>query len=189
MTTTSIYAIGGVPATGKTTLINTILGKTNDWRVLKPYPLVDSLFSPSMKTYIVGKYSPYYPVKGYAQGTDRLSMQVQPSFVKYIQLVQPSRVIFEGDRLFTSSCLKILKKSSNLQGCVLAVTKDELDARHVRRGDKQTEKFLTGRKTKYSNILAEEELKDCLTVKTNQTPKDTELIIDTIFEHLGIENL
>lgn len=189
MRKTTIIGIGGVPATGKTTLMKTILGKATDWRVTKPYALLDSVFSVDLGTYVLGKYNPYYEFRGYAEGTDRLSMQVQPSFVKYVDLVRPRRLIFEGDRLFNKSCVTQLMNLENVRvKCfVLAATHEELHRRHEKRGDNQTEKFLASRKTKVSNFLKDDSLAKITQVVTHETENDTEKLVESILKELNAE--
>jgi len=57
----NIFAIGGIPGTGKTTLMNAIMKSiADDWVAEKPVDLLDSIYSKSRDTYVFGKYSPYY---------------------------------------------------------------------------------------------------------------------------------
>ena len=94
-----IIALGGEPATGKTTLMFELIKKTDDWQIVKPEKLLDAMYSDKLKTYILGKYE---KDGNTFQGTDRLSMAVQPDAVKFLKSAKDVNIIFEGDRLFNS---------------------------------------------------------------------------------------
>ena len=70
-----VIAIGGEPATGKTTLMFELIKLADDWEIVKPKKLLDAMYSKKQNLYILGKYANDGNV---FQGTDRLSMAVQP---------------------------------------------------------------------------------------------------------------
>ena len=186
---TKLLAIGGVPATGKTSLMKKFISTTGEWRASKLLPLVDAIYNRDKDGYILGKYFPYYEISGYAQGTDKLSMGVQPKVVKYLKVVQGVKCIFEGDRLFTTSFLQSTKDTGvDVLAIILDVDKDLLHERHESRGDNQTEKFLKSRETKYNNIY--EAGKDGLGVLRlpNNTEVDQEKILHIMKEWLNADN-
>lgn len=147
-----VIGIGGMPGTGKTTLIKKFMEQVNDWETVKPVPLLDSLYSKKLDCYILGKYDPWYPRKGYAMGTDLLSMAVQPQAEKFISNTK-SFVLFEGDRLFTGKFLDyIINQGKSCLFIILEAEQDTLNKRYEDRGSNQSDKFLNGRRTKYENI-------------------------------------
>ena len=73
-----IIAIGGEPATGKTTLVKSILMRFKPLKKFK-YGLVQGLYNERLKLYIIGVYD-----GSIFSGTDKLSMAVQPDFIKLI---------------------------------------------------------------------------------------------------------
>jgi hypothetical protein len=129
-----------------------VISLVDDWEKQKPEKLLDVLYSRSLNLYILGKYenddNPF-------QGTDRLSMAVQPDAVSFIQNNR-SKVLFEGDRLFNSKFIdEILKVTEDFRILVLTAPQQTIDQRHVDRKDNQSDQFKNGRKTndtiKFSN--------------------------------------
>ena len=51
-----VIAMGGEPATGKTTLMFKLISMANDWRVVKRQKLLDAMFSSKLNLFILGKY-------------------------------------------------------------------------------------------------------------------------------------
>ena len=87
-------AIGGVPATGKTTLVKMIYNKMH--KVNFEYGLVKGHYDKDNNIALLGLYNQ----NNTFLGTDRLSMGVNKQFLQYISMVQRN-IIFEGDRLFS----------------------------------------------------------------------------------------
>ena len=165
-----IFAIGGIPGTGKTTLVKNALDNLAiDWEPAKPADLLDGVYSKSRNCYVFGKYAPWYDVEGYAQGTDKLSMAVQPKAIEFIAQTDAS-IIFEGDRLFTASlletCLDLADTESN-----------DVEQRYKDRGSVQSDKFIRGRKTKYNNIAKNFLLWENIETHKHNTVEDTDSIV------------
>lgn len=183
-----IIGIGGMPGTGKTTLVKKFMERTDDWKVVKPVPLLDALYSEKLDCYVLGKYDPWYPSEGYAMGTDRLSMAVQPNAEKFISETNSS-VVFEGDRLFTGKFLDfIIEEDKECFFLILETNDSKLKERYDERGSNQDEKFISGRRTKYENIwsgltgnLFSDE--DYIAKVKHETEQDTVSIIE---EYLSI---
>ena len=100
-------AIGGVPATGKTTLVKTILN------VMKP----KSMFKYGLlRGYLANDCSilGIYKKDEVFAGTDKLSMAVQKDFEAYINKNR-THILFEGDRLFTKNNLLTLSEHYQLK--------------------------------------------------------------------------
>ena len=64
--------------------------------------------------------------------------------------------MFEGDRIFNQSFLEFCMglKNVDLQVVHLTVPETMLTERYAERGSEQSETFLKGRATKYSNLLS-----------------------------------
>lgn len=175
-----VIAIGGVPATGKSTLMKALvedLGGLTE--VTQPEKLVYG--HAYDKVFIFGRYDGdnAFP------GTDRMSMAVQPMAKKYIEdrKDEDLTVIFEGDRLFNQSFLTFIYetiKPEDLFILILKASKDEVSKRHVDRADTQDDKFLSGRVTKYANIASDLVLQERMKEVRHQTPEDTKNIIKII---------
>jgi uridine kinase len=134
-----IIAIGGEPASGKTTLVKKILKKFN----LKKfkYGFVRGYYVNNI--YFIGIYN-----KDLFSGTDKLSMAVQPHFIKFCNSIKNSVIVFEGDRLFNQSLFDKL----NCKIIIITANEEIKKQRHIDRRDTQTDKFLKAKKTKIKNI-------------------------------------
>jgi hypothetical protein len=182
-----VIAMGGEPATGKTTLMFKLISMADDWKVVKPEKLLDAMWSEKLRTYILGKYEKDGNV---FQGTDRLSMAVQPDANKFISSLSYDaqnehndvvNVIFEGDRLFNQKFIdEIASATDNFKILILETSHDEKEKRHVDRNDDQDDKFKNSRKTKISNIRSSLFLLDYIEVMRNENLSDQQNVIDCI---------
>lgn len=177
----NVIAMGGEPATGKTTLIFKLISLADDWQVCKPQKLLDAMYSKKLNLYILGKYEKDGNV---FQGTDRLSMAVQPDADKFFTEIADKdfNVIFEGDRIFNSKMLERLADlyPNTFKILILEATHKTKEQRHVDRKDDQDDKFKNSRKTKISNISSSLVLMDYIDVMVNETLDDQKKIIDYI---------
>ena len=180
----SIVGICGVAGTGKTTIMKEFLKETDDWIIIKPEPLLDSLYSKKLDCYVLGKYSPYYdkaPV-GYAEGTDRLSMAVQQNALTFFTSLK-SNCIFEGDRLSNLSVFHHIIGTG--KPCMFVMLQSNLlEQRYKERGSNQSMKFIKGRFTKYSNIEGDFKIRQHLKVFNNNKTEDIVSINKAITEFL-----
>jgi hypothetical protein len=182
-----VIAMGGEPATGKTTLMFKLISMADDWKICKPEKLLDAMYSEKLNLYILGKYANDGNV---FQGTDRLSMAVQPDAEKFfVGLDSDStqggyniNVIFEGDRLFNGKMLDRLSElfPNDFKILILTVKDSTLDQRHIDRKDDQDDKFKNSRKTKISNIMGSLTLMDYIETAVNENLDDQSKIIDHI---------
>lgn len=174
-----LIAIGGIPGTGKTTLVKALLATKGDWQATKPVPLLDALYSPSLDLYILGRY-PENEVFG---GTDRLSMAVQPKAKAFVESTN-SHVLFEGDRLFNLSFLTHVKElgKHGLHIVSLETEETELPSRYASRGSNQSEKFIKGRRTKVAKVLSQ--LNQFAKTFPHNEPTDTVNCVNHILEVL-----
>lgn len=161
-----VIAIGGVPATGKTTMMRRIIKNLMPLSTFK-YKLVNGLYNRKKNIYIIGIYN-----EELFSGTDKLSMAVQPSFVELTRKVQSGKFIFEGDRLFNQS----LFDQVNCEKIILEADEDLIEQRHKNRNDTQSEQFKKAKRTKIQNIVD----KYNVTIMKNNTKKDS----DNIFNYI-----
>lgn len=182
-----LIAIGGEPATGKTSLMFELIKLADDWKLVKPQKLLDAMWSEKLRTYILGKYENDGNI---FQGTDRLSMAVQPDATKFITTLAYEantehndvvNIIFEGDRLFNNSFLEVCADSvKEFKILILTANQKSIDQRHVDRNDNQNEKFKNGRKTKISNIMGSLVLFDYIESIENESYEDQAKILSVI---------
>jgi broad-specificity NMP kinase len=163
MKTRKLIAVGGQPGTGKTTLFRKFI-EGKKWIEVEPAKLVSALYNEEMDLYILGKYQEGETFAG----TDRLSMAVQPEMQKWIQ-THNCNILFEGDRIFNQSFLEFAMglPNTDLQVVYLKAPKEILEQRYKDRGSDQSEQFLRGRETKYSNLLSNFELMPYITEFSN----------------------
>jgi hypothetical protein len=178
-----VIAMGGEPATGKTTLMFKLISMADDWKTVKPQKLLDAMYSEKLNLYILGKYANDGNV---FQGTDRLSMAVQPDAEKFFMELDYENanvnVIFEGDRLFNSKLLDKLATvfPNSFKVLVLTASHNTKEQRHVDRKDDQDDKFKTSRATKISNIMGSLTLMDYIETMVNENLDDQSKIIENI---------
>ena len=158
-----IIAVGGQPGTGKTTLFRKFMEGKN-WEKVEPKKMLPALYSKELDLYILGKYEDGETFAG----TDRLSMAVQPIAQEFVKETT-SNILFEGDRIFNQSFLEFVMNTQgvDLQVVYLKVPDSTLKERYIERGSDQSETFLKGRATKYSNLLSNFELMPYITEFSN----------------------
>lgn len=161
-------AIGGVPATGKTTLMKNIINILQPKEKFK-FGLLRGYVKDNIS--ILGVYN-QGDIFG---GTDKLSMAVQTDYKKYIDKMIMD-CIFEGDRLFTKNNLLELCLKYETKIIILKNDEETLKSRHELRGDNQSAVFIKGRTTKINNISLEQDLKPYITeYKLNSMEESVDL--------------
>jgi broad-specificity NMP kinase len=175
-----LIAVGGQPGTGKTTLFRKFM-EGKKWIECEPAKLISAMYNEEMDLYILGKYQEGETFAG----TDRLSMAVQPEIQKWIQGIN-SNVLFEGDRIFNQSFLEFAMglDQTDLQVVYLKAPKEILEQRYKDRGSDQSEQFLRGRETKYSNLLSNFELMPYITEFTNTNLEEQGKVLAFLEKHL-----
>jgi broad-specificity NMP kinase len=175
-----LIAVGGQPGTGKTTLFRKFM-EDKKWIECEPAKLVSAMYNEDMDLYILGKYQEGETFAG----TDRLSMAVQPELQKWIQ-THNSNILFEGDRVFNQSFLEfsMALPQTDLQIVYLKAPKEILEQRYVDRGSDQSEQFLRGRETKYSNLLSNFELMSYITEFANTNLEEQSKVLAFLDKHL-----
>ena len=178
--TRKIIAVGGQPGTGKTTLFRKYMeGKT--WVETNPAKLVVANYNTERDLYILGKYE-----EGEIfAGTDRLSMAVQPPLQEWIAS-HNCNILFEGDRVFNQSFLEFCMELPNTDLLVvyLKAPKETLEQRYKDRGSDQSEQFLRGRETKYSNLLSNFDLMSYIIEFPNTNLEEQAKVLAFLENHL-----
>jgi len=178
--TRKIIAVGGQPGTGKTTLFRKYMeGKT--WVETNPAKLVVANYNTERDLYILGKYE-----EGEIfAGTDRLSMAVQPPLQEWIAS-HNCNILFEGDRVFNQSFLEFCMGLPNTDLLVvyLKAPKETLEQRYKDRGSDQSEQFLRGRETKYSNLLSNFDLMSYIIEFPNTNLEEQGKVLAFLENHL-----
>jgi dephospho-CoA kinase len=172
---TVIIALGGEPASGKTTLLKRVRQNFATLTTFKQ-GLVCGSYCPSTNVYFVGVFD-----NTMFEGTDKLSLSVQPSFIEFVKNTNNAKIVFEGDRLFNASLFEQLPSII----FILDIDKTIHAQRHAQRGHAQNETFLKGRKTKIANV------KNTFThtILNNNTNDDIETNTKAIMEVLLMQNI
>ena len=179
--TRKIIAVGGQPGTGKTTLFRKYMEGKN-WVFGEPAKLVSASYNAERDLHILGKYDEGETFAG----TDRLSMAVQPPLQEWIAS-HNCNILFEGDRVFNQSFLEFCMglPNTDLQIVYLKAPKDLLEQRYKDRGSDQSDQFLRGRETKYSNLLSNFELMSYITEFSNTNLEEQGKVLAFLDKHLG----
>lgn len=151
--------IGGVPCSGKTSLVRAALSiwlpGGEQKRNIFCYQTARAIHIPEHKLFVMGKYDGKM-----FDGTDRLSMAVQPHFEMMLLWLSGRRrfddytILFEGDRLFNSKTLRRCRDYGPCLWIVLQAAPGMLKERHQARGAAQTERFLRSRETKTLHLIS-----------------------------------
>ena len=176
-----LIAVGGSPGTGKTTLFRKFM-EGKEFQPIEPAKLVSAMYNTERDLYILGKYE-----EGEVfAGTDRLSMAVQPAMQEWIAS-HNCNVLFEGDRIFNQSFLEFAMglPDTELHIVFLSAPKDILEARYKERGSDQSEQFLRGRETKYSNLLSNFDLMPYITEFANTNLEEQAKVLTFLEDKLG----
>ena len=171
-----IVAVGGSPGTGKTTLFRKFM-EAHTWEKVEPKKMLPALYCKELDLYVLGKYEEGETFAG----TDRLSMAVQPIAQEFVSECK-SNILFEGDRIFNQSFLEFAMglPEVELDVVFLKVPKDILEQRYVDRGSDQSETFLKGRATKYSNLLSNFDLMPYVSEFNNTNLEEQEKVLSFI---------
>ena len=176
-----VIAIGGEPGSGKSTLMNKILDQYS-WKMEYDKVKLVPYLTNTDGVYVLGKY---FEEGQTFSGTDRMSMAVQPEAIKFLaSLPKDSIVLFEGDRLFTSSFLEHCIDNYELEIIYLQTDKDVRTERYKERGSNQNETWLQGRETKIANILSNMTLMFNVVKFKNNNTDDQKIIVEHITKYL-----
>lgn len=177
-----IIAIGGEPASGKTTLISTFLKHLGTFKEFQ-FGLLKGMVFKQHKIVVLGVYD-----GSLFAGTDRLSMAVQPNAERFLdsfyEYFPGHFLIFEGDRLFNESFLRKCKEvCPDMIAMILTASDEEKKRRHIKRADSQSDTWLQGRRTKLENLKQKFEWIQSF---PNSTVDDYQSNLLTLLEGMGI---
>jgi len=147
--TKQLTLIGGLPATGKTTLMKQIRTKLGKTFTRKEHGLLR--YEDYLHHVVLGIYDDTT-----FAGTDKLSMAVMKDTTSFLQ-TNAKKVLVEGDRLFNKKFIDAATSLGyNVNIAICTVTDfNELLKRYQQRGKMQSESFIKGRNTKIINIISE----------------------------------
>jgi len=144
-----IIIIGGVPCSGKTTLMKTIISDLGLYELYEPTLLFKS--QKYKDILVVGQY----PENETFGGTDRLSYSTINKFQEFInqEVKKHKHILIEGDRFFQAKNLEFLLDEHDAMVYTLKIQPEEEKRRHVKRNDTQSEKWLKGRHSQISHLF------------------------------------
>ena len=168
----TIIAIGGVPASGKTTLVRKLMQGLGKW---EPYEhrLVKGHYNIEKNIYVIGIYN-----NDLFSGTDKLSMAVQPVFLDWVPTTNGATIIFEGDRLFNQSLFNKYRKTKIY---VVEAMPDIIDQRRNDRATEQSIKFLKAKHTKILKVKHN----NVYELLLNNKPIDIQDNVQTIIDYIN----
>ena len=143
-----IIMIGGIPCSGKSTLMRSLISEMGSHEDVEPMKLF-----PCQKhgdVLVVGRY----PVGETFGGTDRISYGAISKFRDFIEQETPKHkhIILEGDRFCRAKDIEWLLSEHDAKVFILKVTAETEKERHIGRGDEQSEKWLQTRRTLINNL-------------------------------------
>ncbi len=88
-------------------------------------------------------------------GTDALSMSIQPEAISWVRTAPYRLILGEGARLATRGFVEAARDAGyNVHTFYMDATRQELDARRLKRGSNQDEKWIRGASTRAANLHA-----------------------------------
>jgi len=176
-----IFGIGGVPASGKSTIVEEFIRAHMNEVVLFAAMRVKGIADLEREIVVLGRYGMKFG------GTDRLAFNVMPDFKRWMATMQNDfpacRILFEGDRLFNGKAIEFLTNLDiETQFCILDVDPFERDKRAKDRDDSHTQKFVKSRRTKYKNLS----VKYNIPIVPNNNWKESELFIKSIAKFFNL---
>lgn len=153
----TVVGLAGKPAAGKSTLMLEVINHLSGGQKGRGVALglIKAQAYDQGKGIVLGVYDGTL-----FQGTDRLSMAVQPDAIKLFAKLQNTpaydgwQVFFEGDRLFNSKLISALHDMNiPTRLYMLEASPDVLATRYAERNNVQTEKWIASRETKCKNLL------------------------------------
>lgn len=175
-----ITLIGGIPCSGKSTLMRGLLSRLSKPKLIEPMPLFKCQEHDDIL--VLGQY----PEGETFGGTDKLSHGSIPKFREFITMVQPKykHILIEGDRYFRGQDIEWLVDNYDANVYVLTCDFEIEEQRHKDRGDTQSEVWLKGRRSQINNILTNMNLMGKIEVIKNNSSEDRRNLEYRIYESL-----
>lgn len=191
MTTVRVVGIGGLPASGKSTLVKAVVRAMGGWekfRRVRVDPIRGYMID-ELGLLIIGLYG-----RDTYSGTDRLSTNLQGPALALLSDAAGNpalgirRVLFEGDRLFTESFILGVQEDSriSLSMMVLTVGQEMLQRRRRNRLSFQNESWIAGRQTKLNRLSAR--FPDTFSTHRNETAADAQENVQTVMRLLDVHS-
>jgi hypothetical protein len=143
----------GLPGTGKTTLMRSILAeyrKVEEDEFVVEGPVKYHRFN-KQKVIVLGIYD-----DSTFAGTDRLSKSCPPKFREWVTANKDKyadwHILGEGERFSNNPTLDHLLEHTNLKLVCLKVSEEELERRRQARNNTQSESWLRGMYTRIDNL-------------------------------------
>ena len=181
-----IIMIGGIPCSGKSTLMREIISGLGSAENVETMKLFSCQYHNDILVLV--RYAEGEPFGG----TDRLSYGTIKKFREFIDQEHTNykHIIFEGDRFFRAVDVEWLLEKHDSKVLILTVEAEEEDRRHKERNDTQTAKWLNGRRTQIKNIMVKcgmitpSKVKEHLRQVNNK--EDMYVVKDEILKYLGV---
>ena len=173
-----VLLVGGVPCSGKSTVMRGIIKEMGSAVNVEPMPLFSCQKHGDIL--VMGRY----PEGEKYGGTDRLSYGTISKFRDFIDQEAPKHkhILIEGDRYFRATELEWVLDNHDTKVYILTVDLKEENRRHKERNDNQNSTWLQGRRSVISNILTSFALMGRVEVRSNQTLEDSENIKKEILQ-------
>lgn len=187
MSETTVVAIGGEPASGKTTIVEHVISETSEvlynGNNFKWGELVGEFWTED-ELLVYGRYDGSKE----HEGTDVLSMSANNHTIQFTEMVTSidrfNYVLFEGDRLWNKNFIETIREHEDIDfhGYVLDVDQQTLEERRVDRDSDHTDGWLAGKKTEYNRWAEEPYTMNVL----NNTEEDMKHIVDEVCRSLDL---
>jgi len=185
----TVVALGGPAASGKSSIIKSVVEKTAEVRYngnnFKWGEVVGEFWTDD-ELVLYGRYNTDRDF----EGTDMLSLSANNHAKQFTQMLvgidEFNYVLFEGDRLYNDSFFEVCREHPdiNLRAFVLDVSDEELDRRHEERDDDLDRSWVEGLRSQYERYLNES-----WTVSLdNETEADQQENIRIISDAVGLED-
>tara|TARA_B100000927_G_scaffold267296_1_gene241318 strand:+ start:291 stop:824 length:534 start_codon:yes stop_codon:yes gene_type:complete len=172
-----VIFIGGIPCSGKSTLMRELISRFGSSKLIEPMPLFKCQEYDNIL--VCGQY----PEGETFGGTDKLSYGAIPKFREFVDYATSNykHTIIEGDRFFRAEDIEWVLDNHEAEVYILTVPLEEEKRRHLEREDTQTEKWLEGRRSQINNIQKNFNLMGRINVRVNDSMQTSKDITDDIY--------